>query len=251
MALLPPRVIGPLSECSGSVRVQGQLTGSTVTILPTARSWRPARHPGLIRPSRSRRSLGAGQEVTATQTVGLDTSPPSPEAVEVQAKPPVVGGGVSQPPESVRRMRVARGPGPGRQGRVARRRHRARERRELRRQRALPPVHAAVAGHGRSRPSRRRAASRAGDRRSASGRGGREARRRCPRRSCRRRCANASVASRSATSSTARTVTLMRSAGPEPAGVLRPRLALDGRQPAPGRWARRSARARSCAAAAS
>ena len=32
MALLPPRVIGPLSECSGNVRVQGQLTGSTVTI---------------------------------------------------------------------------------------------------------------------------------------------------------------------------------------------------------------------------
>ena len=32
MALLSPRVIGPLSECSGSVRVQGQLTGSMVTI---------------------------------------------------------------------------------------------------------------------------------------------------------------------------------------------------------------------------
>jgi hypothetical protein len=36
-------------------------------------------------------SLAAGQQVTATQTVGLDTSPASPEAIEVQAKPPVVG----------------------------------------------------------------------------------------------------------------------------------------------------------------
>ena len=31
MALLPPRVIGPLSECSTRVRVQAQLTGATVT----------------------------------------------------------------------------------------------------------------------------------------------------------------------------------------------------------------------------
>jgi hypothetical protein len=36
-------------------------------------------------------SLAAGQQVTAMQTLGLDTSPPSPEAIEVQAKPPVVG----------------------------------------------------------------------------------------------------------------------------------------------------------------
>lgn len=91
MALLPPRVIGPLSECSGSVRVQGQLTGATVTLLADGAivgsgvaSW-PDQHFALSTP------LGAGQMVVATQTVGMDTSPSSPESVEVQSKPPVVG----------------------------------------------------------------------------------------------------------------------------------------------------------------
>ena len=32
MALLPPVVVGPLSECSSHVRVQGQLTGATVDL---------------------------------------------------------------------------------------------------------------------------------------------------------------------------------------------------------------------------
>ena len=91
MALLPPRVIGPLSECSGSVRVQCQLSGSTVTIFANGAvvgsgtaSWSDQTFP-LTAP------LTAGQQVTAMQSVGLDTSPPSPEAVEVQAKPPVIG----------------------------------------------------------------------------------------------------------------------------------------------------------------
>jgi len=86
-----PRVIGPLSECSGSVRVEGQLTGSTVTVFADGTvvgtgttSW-PDKTFSLSA------FLIAGQQVTATQTVGLDTSPASPEAVEVQAKPPFVG----------------------------------------------------------------------------------------------------------------------------------------------------------------
>jgi hypothetical protein len=33
----------------------------------------------------------AGQQIAATQTIGIDTSPPSPESITVQAKPPVVG----------------------------------------------------------------------------------------------------------------------------------------------------------------
>ncbi len=37
-------------------------------------------------------SLVAGQQVSATQTVGLDVSIPSPETVGVQAKPPTIGG---------------------------------------------------------------------------------------------------------------------------------------------------------------
>jgi hypothetical protein len=32
MVLFSPRIIGPLSECSTGVRVQGQLTGSTVQV---------------------------------------------------------------------------------------------------------------------------------------------------------------------------------------------------------------------------
>ncbi len=32
MALLPPAVVGPLSECSSSVRVQGQLIGATIDV---------------------------------------------------------------------------------------------------------------------------------------------------------------------------------------------------------------------------
>ena len=91
MALLPPHVIGPLSECSGSVRVQGQLSGSTVAIFADG----IAVGSGLATWSDQifslSASLSAGQQVTATQTVGMDTSPPSPEAIEVQAKPPVVG----------------------------------------------------------------------------------------------------------------------------------------------------------------
>lgn len=92
MALLPPRVIGPLSECSGRVRVQAMLTGSTVTVLangaPVASgvaSW-PDQTFALTTP------LLPGQNVTATQTVGMETSDPSPEPVQVQAKPPTVGG---------------------------------------------------------------------------------------------------------------------------------------------------------------
>ncbi len=92
MALLSPRVVGPLSACSGRVRVQGQLTGSTVTIFAGGAvvasglaTW-PDQTFTLTSP------LGAGQDVTATQTVGVETSPRSPETVQVQAAPPVVGG---------------------------------------------------------------------------------------------------------------------------------------------------------------
>jgi len=93
MALLPPRVIGPLSECSTGVRVQGQLTGSTVTVFADGvqvaqdtASWADQTFtlPGGA-------SLAAGAKVTATQTVGADTSIPSPEHVEVQQQPPAVG----------------------------------------------------------------------------------------------------------------------------------------------------------------
>ena len=93
MALLPPRVIGPLSVCSTGVRVQGQLTGSTVSVFANAGlvAQGIASGPDQVFPLNPGASLGAGQQVSATQTVGLDTSVPSPETVGVQAKPPTIG----------------------------------------------------------------------------------------------------------------------------------------------------------------
>ena len=92
MALLPPRVIGPLSECSTVVRVQGQLTGAKVTVFADGvvvgsgmATWSDQNFP-------LSGSLAAGQQVTATQGIGLDTSIQSPEPIEVQAQPPVIGG---------------------------------------------------------------------------------------------------------------------------------------------------------------
>ncbi|MGE0469512.1 MAG: galactose oxidase-like domain-containing protein [Nitrospira sp.] len=91
MPLLPPRVIGPLSACSGSVRVQGQLSGSTIIIFAdgVAVGSGTASWPNQIFPLSA--SLTAGQQITATQAVGVEISPPSPEPIEVQAKPPVIG----------------------------------------------------------------------------------------------------------------------------------------------------------------
>ena len=92
MALLPPRVVGPLSECSGSVRVQGQLTGSTVTVFADGAPVASGTASWSDQTFTLGTALAPGQLVNATQTIGLETSLPSPETVQVQAKPPVVGG---------------------------------------------------------------------------------------------------------------------------------------------------------------
>lgn len=91
MPLLPPRVIGPLSECSTGVRVLGQLTNATVTVFADGAqvaqgvaSWADQVFPLAA-------ALSANQQVTATQTIGMETSIVSPESVEVQAKPPTIG----------------------------------------------------------------------------------------------------------------------------------------------------------------
>jgi len=94
MALLPPVVVGPLSECSSHVRVQGQLTGATVDLFANpgghvgsgVATWSDqvfALNGGVV--------LAAGAKVTAKQTLGADVSPASPQPVVVQKKPPVVG----------------------------------------------------------------------------------------------------------------------------------------------------------------
>lgn len=92
MALLPPRVIGPLSECSSRVRVQGHLTGATVTIFANGAVVATDTATWSDQTFSLTTSLTAGQEITATQTIGMDTSIVSPEVVIVQAKPPVIGG---------------------------------------------------------------------------------------------------------------------------------------------------------------
>jgi hypothetical protein len=92
MALLPPRVIGPLSECSGSVRVQGQLTGSKVTVFADGVPVASGTANWSDQTFTLTTGLAPGQSVSATQTIGLDTSLPSPETVQVQNRPPVIGG---------------------------------------------------------------------------------------------------------------------------------------------------------------
>lgn len=93
MPLLPPRVIVPLSECSSKVRVQGQITGATVDIFADGvrvggdtASW-----SNQLFPLDTGVTLTSGARITATQSLGGETSPQSPQPVEVQAKPPVIG----------------------------------------------------------------------------------------------------------------------------------------------------------------
>jgi outer membrane protein assembly factor BamB len=94
MPLLAPRVIGPLSECSSSVRVEGQLTGATVKLFIQGQagsigggiaSWSDQDFP-----LNANVTLTPGLLVQATQTLGADTSPMGP-GISVQKKPPKVG----------------------------------------------------------------------------------------------------------------------------------------------------------------
>jgi hypothetical protein len=82
---LPPRH-RTLSECSTGVRVQGQLTASTVTVfadgVQVAQDTASWADQTLMLPGGA--SLAAGAKVTATQALGVDTSVPSSENVEVQ-----------------------------------------------------------------------------------------------------------------------------------------------------------------------
>lgn len=94
MPLLGISVIGPLSECSSSVRVEGQISGSTVAIFMTG-------HSGSIGggvaswsdqsfPLNAGVTLTPGQTVFATQTLASQTSPQGPGII-VQKKPSTIG----------------------------------------------------------------------------------------------------------------------------------------------------------------
>jgi hypothetical protein len=93
MALLPPAVIGPLSECSSRVRVQGQLIGATVSLFANGVhvGGGPATWSDEVFALSGGATLAPGADVTATQSLGGVTSPASPSPVTVQKKPPVIG----------------------------------------------------------------------------------------------------------------------------------------------------------------
>lgn len=91
MALLvAPKIKAVVSTCSKNILVEGQLSGSTVkvyqnavnligqTISNSGEVWVPI-NAGVI--------LAQGDKITATQTLGPDTSPQTPAPMEVQAVP--------------------------------------------------------------------------------------------------------------------------------------------------------------------
>src|ERR1700732_5184300 len=93
MPLLPPAVVGPLSECSSRVRVQGQLIGATVDVYSNGAhvASGTATWPDQVFSLFPGKMLAPGANVTATQTVSGVTSPKSPSPVIVQKRPPTVG----------------------------------------------------------------------------------------------------------------------------------------------------------------
>lgn len=91
MPLLPPRVKGPLSECSDSVRVEAALTGALVEVLVAGGVVGSATSTGPEITVSLTAGLNPGDAVRARQTIGTDTSAASPDSVVVQAKPPQIG----------------------------------------------------------------------------------------------------------------------------------------------------------------
>ena len=89
MALLPPAVVGPLSQCSPGVRVQGQLSGATVALYQNGVQVGSgiAQWSDQVFDFASNVTLVPGAKVTARQTLGAQVSPASPLPVTVQAKP--------------------------------------------------------------------------------------------------------------------------------------------------------------------
>jgi len=94
MTLLAPTVIGPVSECSSSVRVEGQISGATVKLFVTGQAAAigggVATWSDQVFPLNAGVTLANGQSVQATQTWAGQTSPLGP-GITVQKKPPSVG----------------------------------------------------------------------------------------------------------------------------------------------------------------
>ncbi len=93
MAPFPPRVLGPLSECSSQIRLLGQVTSSTVTIFadgaPVATG--EATAPDQWFKLNNGMQLKPGAKITAMQLFQGESSEPSPEPQIVQARPAPLG----------------------------------------------------------------------------------------------------------------------------------------------------------------
>ena len=92
--LLPPRVKGPVSECSTQIWVQGQFPGATVEVVDlnngtVVASGPPAASPDQTFPKVS--ALVPGHKLAARQTLGMDSSGLSADTVEVEKRPNPVG----------------------------------------------------------------------------------------------------------------------------------------------------------------
>lgn len=94
MPLLAPRVIAPLSECSSSVRVEGQITGAQVALFMGGHAGSigggTATWSDQVYPLNGGVTLVPGQMVQARQSLGGETSPLGP-GVSVQKRPPAIG----------------------------------------------------------------------------------------------------------------------------------------------------------------
>ena len=90
MPLTAPSIKSQVSECSQHILTEGNLTGATVNVYQngtapigqgianSSQHW-VAINAGVV--------LQQGDTITATQTLGSDTSPPTPEPKEVQGAP--------------------------------------------------------------------------------------------------------------------------------------------------------------------
>ena len=94
MPLLSPRVIAPLSECSSSVRVEGQITGAQVELFMSGHAGSigggTATWSDQVYPLNGGVTLVPGQMVQARQSLMGEMSPLGP-GVSVQKKPPTIG----------------------------------------------------------------------------------------------------------------------------------------------------------------
>lgn len=99
MNLLPPRILGPVSECSEVIWVQGQMPGALIEIEDDVgnivASDIVTRADATVSVSGA---LTPGRELAARQVLGADDSGLSPETVNVLARPDPLGPGIFAEP---------------------------------------------------------------------------------------------------------------------------------------------------------